>query len=75
MSSPPADFASISEILRGIAAEPSRTPEQSNALRVAAFALLFAISKHRAEFGRFIEEMESPLTPEEKAKLKEIGLE
>lgn len=70
-----AEFSEISNILRRIAEDPSRTPEETKALRVSAFALLFAMSKHRTEFDAFIDEMDAPLTPEERTRLKDMGLE
>ena len=67
-------FEEISRTLKSIAQKYSTGAPEYDALKIATFALFFAMTEHPDAFRMFVDDSGKELTLEQKAHLKELGL-
>jgi hypothetical protein len=67
-----ADFERVSVTLKSLADGSHTTAEQSEAIKLAAQALLFVVTGHQDEFTRFLASLDAPLSPEEEARIRKL---
>ena len=64
-----------SRVLEKIAAAfPAKSLER-RALKASAFAFMYVILHHEADFDKYVKDANRPLTKTERAKLKKLGLD
>jgi hypothetical protein len=66
------EYERLAKILHGLATRPETKPEETEALKLAATALFFALIRHQDEFDKFLIEIDAPLSPEQEAKINAL---
>ena len=69
-----ANYEQRARVLERIAKQYPENSQEVMALKQAAYALCFAMTKRHEEFGRYLAEMNKPMTEREERQLKRLGL-